>query len=69
MRQITNKLAKEANIEYTESLEKLIDLVVAECIDAVEKSNTHHASTSFSLDIAKTSKDKAIKAIKNKFND
>lgn len=69
MRQITNKLAKEANIEYTESLEKLIDLVVAECIDAVEKSNTHHAYTSFSLDIAKTSKDKAIKAIKNKFND
>ena len=69
MRKITDKLAKEANIEYTESLEKLIDLVVAECIDAVEKSNTHHAATSFSLDIAKTSKDKAIKAIKNKFND
>ena len=44
-----------------------MELIIAECVDAVEKSDTHHAATSFTQSIAEASKAKAIKAIKDRF--
>jgi len=83
MKKLTEELAKEAGFifwdeteigegidwscDYTKALEDLVELIVAECVDAVEQSDTHHAATTFSLDMAKTSKAKAVLAIKNRF--
>ena len=53
--------------DYTKELENLVELIVAECVDAVEESDTQHALTSFTLGIAGASKAKAIKAIKDRF--
>ena len=53
--------------DYNKELENFVELIVAECVDAVEQSDTHHAATSFSLDMAKASKAKAVLAIKNRF--
>ena len=53
--------------DYTESLEDFVELIVAECVDAVEQSDTHHAATSFTVTIAQASKAKAIKSIKDRF--
>jgi len=83
MKQLIEDIAKEAGFvfwgeeeigdgidwscDYTKELENLIELIVTECVDAVEESDTHHAYTSFTLSIAETSKAKAIKAIKDRF--
>lgn len=83
MKQLIEDIAKEAGFvfwgeeelgdgidwscDYTKELENLVELIVAECVDAVEQSDTRHAATSFTLDIAKTSKAKAINAIKDRF--
>ena len=85
MKKLTEELAKEAGFvfwdeheigegidwscDYTKSLEDFVELIVAECVDAVEQSDTHHAATSFTVTIAQASKAKAIKAIKDKFYD
>jgi len=55
--------------DYTKSLEDFVELIVAECVDAVEQSDTHHAATSFTVTIAQASKAKAIKSIKDRFYD
>jgi hypothetical protein len=85
MKKITEELAREAGFvfwsedeigegidwscDYTKSLEDLVELIIAECVDAVEQSDTHHAATSFTVTIAQASKAKAIKAIKDRFYD
>jgi hypothetical protein len=53
--------------DYEKELEQFVELIVAECVDAVEQSDTHHAATSFTVSIAQASKAKAIKSIKDKF--
>jgi hypothetical protein len=83
MKQLIENLTKEAGFvfwgeeeigdgidwscDYTKELENLVELIVAECVDAVEESDTHHALTSFTLSIAEASKAKAVKAIKDRF--
>jgi len=85
MNKLTEELAKEAGFifwdeneigegidwacDYTKTLEDFVELIVAECVDAVAQSDTHHAATSFTAGIAGASKDKAIKAIKARFYD
>ena len=53
--------------DYTKAIEDFVELIVAECVDAVEQSDTHHAATSFTVTIAQASKAKAIKSIKDRF--
>jgi len=83
MKQLIEDLSKEAGFvfwgeeeigdgidwscDYTKELENLVELIVAECVDAVEASDTHHAYTSFTVSIADSSKAKAVKAIKDRF--
>jgi hypothetical protein len=83
MKQLIEDIAKEAGFvfwgeeeigdgidwscDYTKELENLVELIVAECVDAVEESDTHHAYTSFTVSIADASKAKAVKAIKDRF--
>jgi hypothetical protein len=83
MKKLTEELAKEAGFvfwsedeigegidwscDYTKAIEDLVELIVAECVDAVEQSDTHHAYTSFTVSIAEASKAKAIKSIKDRF--
>ena len=83
MKKLTEELAKEAGFvfwdedeigegidwscDYTKAIQDLVELIVAECVDAVEQSDTHHAATSFTQSIAEASKAKAIKAIKDRF--
>jgi hypothetical protein len=83
MKKLTEELAKEAGFvfwdedeigegidwscDYTKAIEDLVELIVAECVDAVEQSDTHHAATTFTVTIAQASKAKAIKSIKDRF--
>jgi len=83
MKKLTEELAKEAGFvfwdkdeigegidwscDYTKAIEYLVELIVAECVDAVEQSDTHHAATTFTVTIAQASKTKAIKSIKDRF--
>ena len=83
MKQLTEDIAREAGFvfwgedeigdgidwscDYTKAIEDFVELIIAECVDAVEKSDTHHAATSFTQSIAEASKTKAIKAIKDRF--
>lgn len=55
--------------DYEKELEQFVELIVAECVDAVEQSDTYHAATSFTVTIAQASKVKAIKSIKDRFYD
>jgi len=53
-----------------ELLEKVVDLVVAECIDAVKNTDTRHiVYTSYDKDRADTIKNLSIKAINDRFKE
>ena len=43
-------------------------LVIAECIVAVEQTDTRHAYTTFDKDLVDTTVDKCVKSIKERFN-
>jgi hypothetical protein len=52
-----------------ELLQKFADLVVKECIDAVEKTDTRHAVTTFDMGLIGSTIERSIKSIKERFSD
>lgn len=55
------------NPEARACLDKLCQLIVKECIQAVKESDEHHAYTTFDKSIIGGTKDKCVKSIKEKF--
>jgi hypothetical protein len=71
-KKILNEIALQAGgSHYPEvggaTLEKFAELIIEACIDAVEKTNTHHAFTTFDKGLIDTTIDKCSQSIRDTF--
>lgn len=66
------KLIEQAGFSNTfesDRLGQLIDLVVAECIDAVKQTPRHHAYTTYDLAMVEATIERSVESIKTKLVD